>query len=103
MKKIHDAMGEYFCQKCCTVTLSGSIICHRCEGRMENFRPAKHGRLLVSPANSWSQIQGKWNEHPIFEEVSERLYEQRCCGAAAHINEFIRELLSRVEKKDGHE
>lgn len=64
---------------------------------MEPFNPCKHGQYLVGPANSWNQIQGKWDDHPVFEEASQRLYEDGCCGAAAHVNEFIRTLLEMIE------
>lgn len=90
-------MNELFCSNCRTVSLQGSDECHECGKIMEHFDPCKHGRRLVSPANTWSQIQGKWDDHPIFEEVSQRLYELGVCGAAAHVNEFIRTLLDMVE------
>lgn len=64
---------------------------------METFDPCKHGSFLVGPANSWNQIRGKWDDHPIFEEVSQKLYEDGCCGAAAHINAFIGTLLEMIE------
>jgi NADH:ubiquinone oxidoreductase subunit F (NADH-binding) len=90
-------MAEMFCSRCRTVGLTASSSCHKCNTPLQVFNPCRHGQSLVSPANSWNQIQGKWDDHPIFEEVSQRLYEYGCCGAATHINEFIRTLLEMID------
>lgn len=91
-------MAEFFCANCRTVGLQSSSACYECNTEMEVFNPAKHGRALVSPANSWAQVNGKWDDYPIFREVSEKLNADGCNGAAAHINAFIRALCDKVEE-----
>ena len=93
-------MPEFFCSHCRTVTLSGSDSCHHCGRQMVGFNPSKHGRFLVSSANTWNQVYSKWHDHPIFEEVSERLHESGCYGAGSHMNAFIEELLKRPNLRE---
>jgi len=90
-------MAEVFCSNCRTVGHQGGDACCQCGQKVVKFNPCKHGRDLISPANGWHQIHGKWDDHPIFEETSQRLYDDGCCGAASHINAFIQALIDKVE------
>lgn len=90
-------MTDMFCSLCRTVSITASTDCRECGMPLAIFDPCSHGSSLVSPANGWAQIHGKWNDHPIFKEVSQALYDDGCCGAASHINAFIRTLLDMVE------
>lgn len=91
-------MTEFFCEKCSIVANQQKSDCRKCGEEMKQFNPLTHGRLLVSSANSWAQISGKWNHHPIFQRVSEDLNAEGCNGEAAHVNAFIRALCDKVEE-----
>jgi hypothetical protein len=91
-------VAEFFCQKCLIVSHQVANNCCECGKNMEEFDPCKHGRSLISSANAWAQINGKWNDHPIFREASNILNADGCNGAAAHVNAFIRALCDKVEE-----
>lgn len=83
-------MKEQICLKCLRVFLGNG-----CCGQTELFDPCKHGRLLVSGANSWRIVSSKWRDHPFFVKVSEELREHNCSSAPTAMNVAIQRLLEQ--------
>ena len=83
-------MTEWICTKCRKVATAKT---YNCCGPVEVFDPVLHGRLLISPSNSWISVWEAWRDHPALMEVSRRLDEDGCYSAARTINKFIENLL----------
>ena len=87
-------MVAWICLKCRRVF---HTINPNCCGECAIFSPEIHGESLVGLSNSWIMVWKEWKDHPKLSEVSDRLNAEACNGAASHLNEFIRTLLTKVE------
>ena len=89
---------EWICLGCRTVFEAGPNHSHCCEEKgVVPFSPSQHTHLLIGMSNSWAKISGKWNNHPIYEEVRQKAFEDGVNGAASIHIRFVNKLIELME------
>lgn len=89
-------MTEYICMNCNIVFNAQERYVCECGGILEEFDPAKHGRLLVSRSNSWNDIVNRWNGNPLYEKACQNRREHGSMGHSHMITDFVDDLIEKI-------
>lgn len=85
---------EWFCLGCNTVFEAADDYGLHCKGKgLVPFSPIEHSRLLISASNAWNTIDGKWDSHPLYEEVRQEHFTRGSYGAARILISFVERLI----------